>query len=98
MNSNGLLNGGWVDGENTNSRTRIEGISKQRSEGGYKYSGEVEKTRENSRRNTGFYQELVVISESNKAKLNEKGITSNEFRSTKNNPELFSFALDGFFS
>jgi hypothetical protein len=94
VNSDGLLNRSGLNGENINSRTGIEGISGKRTESGHQYSGEVEKSRENSGRNTGFSQELVVTSESNKAKLNEKGITSNEFRSTKNNPELFSFALD----
>ena len=94
VNSDGLLNRSGLNGENINSGTGIAGISGKRTESGHQYSGEVAKTRENSGRNTGLSQELVVTSEGNKAKLNEKGITSNEFRSTKNNPELFSFALD----
>lgn len=94
VNVNGSsLNGGNINGENINGRTGIDGISDKRTESGHQYSGEMEKAGENSGRNTGIPQELVVISESNKAKLNAKGITSNEFRSTTNNPELFSFAL-----
>lgn len=50
--------------------------------------------RENTGRNSGLNREFLLIDNDSRQKLNNSGVTDNEFRDTSSNPELFSFALE----
>lgn len=49
---------------------------------------------ENTGRNSGLNREFLLIDNDSRQKLNNSGVTDNEFRDTSSNPELFSFALE----
>ena len=49
---------------------------------------------ENTGGNSGLNREFLLIDNDSRQKLNNSGVTDNEFRDTSSNPELFSFALE----
>ena len=49
---------------------------------------------ENTGGNSGLNREFLLIDNDSRQKLNNSGLTDNEFRDTSSNPELFSFALE----
>lgn len=49
---------------------------------------------ENTGGNSGLNREFLLIDNDSLQKLNNSGVTDNEFRDTSSNPELFSFALE----
>ena len=92
-----LIDGGVKDGstnETGQSGTGIAGISKGRTEGGDQYGSGVQKRRENSGRNIRVSSVFRIVKDTDRQKLNDKGITDNEFWDSSGNPELFSFALE----
>ncbi|MBD8918946.1 MAG: hypothetical protein EGR90_11445 [Lachnospiraceae bacterium] len=85
-NSNGETE---QNGQFSNDKT--DGRVQRNAEGLSEFDSGISSRRENTGGNPGHNREFLLIDNDLRQKLNNAGVTDNEFRDTLSNPELFFY-------